>query len=361
MLTQSNKNSIRGTFSKRLLQARKMRGLSLRDLAALLGDKGVSYNALHKYEMGRMMPSSDVLITLSDALKQPIDFFLRPLLVNLKGIAFRKRTSLGAKQEHAINQEASEFFERYMEIEEILGVAGKFKNPFFGHSPIKESADIEKAAIFLRQEWHLGIDALPGVINLLEEKYIKIYEIAAPDKFDGFSGWAGDVPVIVLNKNYPDDRKRLSALHELGHLILAFPADCIDAKMCEKLCTQFAGAMLLPEAILVQNIGRYRTHIALKELEEIKIRYGISCAAIMMRAQKLKIFTESFMKKFWIIWRKQGLHQCENVKWGIPETPVRFNQLILRGVAEELISESMAASLLKEPLSIFRNRLGILS
>jgi Zn-dependent peptidase ImmA (M78 family) len=361
MVTHLSDNSIRDTFSKRLLQARKMRGLSLRDLAALLGKTGVSYNALHKYETSRMMPSSEVLIALSDALEQPADFFLRPLKVNLEDIKFRKRTALGAKQEDAISQKASEFFERYMEIEEALGVAGKFKNPFSGYPAIKTSADVEKAAIFLRKEWNLGADALPSVLTLLEEKYIKIYEIEAPDEFDGFSGRAGDVPVIVLNKTYPDDRKRLSALHELGHLLLLFPNDSIDAKTGEKLCTEFAGAILLPDTVLFQNLGRTRTRVSLEELEEIKVRFGISCAAIMMRAQKLGIFTSSFMKIFWIKWRKLGLHQCENVKWGIPETPKRFNQLILRGVSEELISESMAASLLNEPLAVFRKRMGILS
>jgi Zn-dependent peptidase ImmA (M78 family) len=355
------KNSIRETFSKRLLQARKMRGLSLRDLVMKLGDKGVSYNALHKYEIGRMMPSSDVLIALSTVLEQPTDFFMRPLKVNLEGIAFRKRTTLGAKQEQAISQNASEFFERYMEIEEICGVAGKFINPFSGHSAIRNSSDVEKAAILLRREWNLGSDALPSVITLLEENHIKIYEIVAPQKFDGFSGWAGDVPVIVLNKNYPEDRKRLSALHELGHLMLTFPADCIDMKTNEKLCTEFAAAMLLPDAILIKKLGRHRMHISLQELEEIKIRYGISCAAIMMRAYKLGIFSGSFMRRFWINWRKQGFHDCENVKWGIPETPKRFNQLILRGAAEGLISESKAATMLNEPLSSFRKRLGILS
>jgi Zn-dependent peptidase ImmA (M78 family)/DNA-binding XRE family transcriptional regulator len=361
MVMQLSDNSIRDTFSKRLLQARKMLGLSLRELAEKLGDSGVSYNALHKYETGRMMPSSGVLIMLSDVLGQPADFFLHPLKVNLEHIEFRKRTALGMKQEDAISQKASEFFERYMEIEEALGVAGKFKNPFSEYPHVKTSSDIEQAAIFLRKQWNLGIDALPGVLTLLEEKHIKIYEIDASDKFDGFSGWAGDVPVIVLNRNFPDDRKRLSALHELGHLLLSFPKDSIDSKTGEKFCTEFAGAMLLPNSVLFQNLGRTRTRISLEELEEIKTRFGISCAAIMMRALKLGIFTSSFMKNFWIKWRKLGLNQCERVKWGIPETPKRFNQLILRGVSEELISESKAASLLNEPLAAFRKRMGILS
>lgn len=47
------------------------------------------------------------------------------------------------------------------------------------------------------------------------------------DGFNGLSGWAGDVPVIVLvnwlDRDLP--RKRLTALHELGHLVTKLPED----------------------------------------------------------------------------------------------------------------------------------------
>ena len=43
--------------------------------------------------------------------------------------------------------------------------------------------------------------------------------------FDGLSGWAGKIPVVVVNRRFPADRKRLTALHELAHLLLEFAQD----------------------------------------------------------------------------------------------------------------------------------------
>ena len=59
--------------------------------------------------------------------------------------------------------------------------------------------------------------------------------------------WAGDIPVVVLNQKFPLVRKRLTALLELAHLLVAFPKGQFDHKQVEQFCHAFAGAMLMPE------------------------------------------------------------------------------------------------------------------
>jgi len=51
-------------FGDRLKLARKRAGLSLRDLAARIGSD-VSAQAISKYESGKMLPSSSVLVSLA--------------------------------------------------------------------------------------------------------------------------------------------------------------------------------------------------------------------------------------------------------------------------------------------------------
>jgi Zn-dependent peptidase ImmA (M78 family) len=349
-----NPTIVVATFSSRLAQARRIRGLSLRDLSDALAG-AVSYNALHKYEKGEMMPDGSVLTKLCHALGQRPDFFFRPGTVNLSNVEFRKKASLKAKDEDALKEQSADFFERYLEVEEIVGVAGKFVNPIDGFE-IQNTADIEVAANRMRSAWNLGNDPIPAVLALLEEKHLKVYEANAPDEFEGFSGHAGELPIIVLNKNRPPDRKRLTALHELGHLVLNFAAH-FTPKEIEELCHAFAAALLIPEASFSEVFGGKRKHSTTRELVAIKERWGISCAATMMRAAKLGLIVPSALKRFFTLWNEWGYRKNEPGVWHGQELAHRFEALIHRAASQGLITLTKGAYLAGQSLDTFRRSL----
>ncbi len=189
--------------------------------------------------------------------------------------------------------------------------------------------------------------------ELLEENEIKVIEIETSNEFDGFSGWAdGEIPIIVLNINHNPERKRLTALHELGHLILNINSSLSEYEK-EKICFQFAGAMLLPETSLKSEIGITRSHITIPELITVKETYGISIQAIMARAKDLGIINESrfFSFRKWI--NKNLLEEGLGSFHGI-ESSNRFKRLIYRAASEEIISLSKAANLSNLKLAEFR-------
>lgn len=346
---------IKETFGFRLAQARRMSGISLRGLEAKL-DGVVTAAALHKYEQGKMLPGSEVLNSLCRVFGQKADFFFRPATVSLEKVEFRKRSTLGAKAEEAIKETAADFFERYLEIEELLGVGGKFDNPLAG-VVIRKPEEIEKAAVQLRKAWKLGLDALPGVVTLLEEHHVKVFETDAPESFDGFAGFAGEVPVIALNANFPNDRKRLTALHELAHLVLKF--DGIEPKAVEKLCHRFAAAVLMPESEFRREFGGKRTHISKHELVDLKERFGLSCGAIMMRAAALKLIAPSTLQRFHVLWSKWYGKKNEPGVWELAERAERFETLVYRAASNGDISLSKAAYLLRKPLADFERSLEV--
>jgi Zn-dependent peptidase ImmA (M78 family) len=342
------------TFAKRLEQARKMRGLSLRALSQEV--RGVvTYAALHKYEKAAMLPGSDVLVALAGALKQSADFFFRPLTVSLQKVEFRKRATMPVKQKEAVKEQARDFFERYREVEQLLGLDVDFENPLAG-MVIRAPKDIETAAEKLRQKWLLGVSALPNVLELLEEHQVKVYDLEAPDKFDGLSGWAGELPVVVVNRRFPADRKRLTALHELGHLLLKF-ADQITKKERERLCHRFAGAVLMPKEVFLAEFGGNRDAVSWNELFELKRDFGISIAAIMARARNLGLITENYYISFNIALNTRGWRNPEPVEFPGQEQSNRFEQLLYRAASKELVSLSKAASLAGKPLAAFRDSL----
>src|SRR5690606_37172162 len=111
-------------FASRIKQAQTIGKLSMDDLVAKLLRNGVklSKQAISKYENGESVPSSRNLLALSNALEQPVEFFFREPKLSFERLEFRKvKTRLIKKEEDSIIEGAQDYFERYMEIEELLG------------------------------------------------------------------------------------------------------------------------------------------------------------------------------------------------------------------------------------------------
>ena len=344
-------------LAERLLSARKTAGLSLQDLADKL-KAGITKQALNKYEHGKAKPSGEVLLQIANALKVPADYFYRSSTVKLQDIEFRKQARLGRRDIEQIKGEVADTLERYFELEDLLNINHEFKCSLQGFK-INSKEDIEEAARKLRKEWQLGNAPLPGVFELLEEKQIKIFEVEAEDSFAGMFAKVNNIPVIVINKkNNPPQRKRFTALHELGHLLLDLSAFEHDEKEQEKLCHNFAGAMLLPKDVFIERVGEKRTSISLKELMMIDEYYGISVQAIMARAKSLEIISEPTYRAFNMQVIAAGMKKKDYVEdYCVKEEPRRFTRLLYKAISEEIISMSKAAALSNKRLAEFREEL----
>lgn len=340
-------------FAERLKSARKMKGWSLQDLADNLPIT-ISKQALSKYEQDEAKPSSEVLIALAKALDVKTDYFMREP-IELGPVEFRKKRSLTAKQIDRIKEQVKDHLDRYLEVEELLGIPNEFEPPLMGHF-VKGIQDVEAVAQQLIGKWQLGNDAIPNVIEMLEENGVRVIEIDAPDSFDGLSTFVKGIPVVVISKNYTIERKRFTALHELGHLLLAIDENADK----ERICHAFAGALLLPDDSLEKLIGKKRNNIAPGELVSIKKQFGISVQATMMRAQLKGIIDKGSSQRFWRAMqtnkKEEGLGSYKGV-----EKSYRFEHLVLRLAAEEVVSLSKAANLLGVKLAEFRDRLDALT
>ena len=336
-------------FAERLKSARKMKGWSLQELADNI-DIDITKQALHKYEQNLMKPTGEVLIVLAKALDVKPDYFLREP-VELGVVEFRKKSSLSAKQINSIKEKVRDHLERYLEVEQLLDIKTRFNNPV-KKIQISKVEEVEEVAIKLIKHWNLGYDPIPNVIEMLENNEVRVIEMEAPDAFDGLSTFVGDIPVVVINKNYSVERKRFTALHELGHLVLNIEKSADK----ERICHAFAGALLLPDDCLEKLIGTTRNNIAMGELVSIKEQFGISVQAIMMRAQLKGIVDKSAASRFW---KAIGKNKKEEGlgKFAGREKSYRFEHLVFRLAAEEVVSLSKAANLAGVKLAAFREQL----
>jgi Zn-dependent peptidase ImmA (M78 family)/DNA-binding XRE family transcriptional regulator len=340
-------------FSERLRAARKMNGLSLQDLSDAIQNK-LSKQALNRLESGDSIPDSETISLLNKALNVTTDYFFRETTVALDDIRFRKLKKLPVKEQEQVTGQTVEFLERYLELEDLLGINNTIK--FIPKSyKVKNSGDVESAAKQIRIDWNLGEDPLPNIVEMLEENNIKVYKLEVDKSFSGMSTVIGDkIAVIVLNRNkeIPIVRQRFTALHELAHLYMDLSV--FDDKQCEKMCDLFAGAMLLPGNKLKQHLGEKRNQIIMKELYMIAAQYGISLSAIMYRALNLEIISASYFKFFMIKYNQYNTKEKEFGVYTGKENSERFLQLLMRAVAEEIISTSKAAALNRQKLGDFR-------
>jgi len=334
-------------FARRLLQARKMHGWSLAELREKMGDI-VTIAALSKYEKAKSLPSSKVLIALSETLKVTTDFFFSNFEVELTRIRFRKLTKVPAKDVASIREHAKDFFEKYFRIEEITGA----RKPYQPILKPGQTLDPEAMAEAVRNEWGIGNDPIPNVHALLEDNGIKVWypKNCNPD-FDGFSADTDRGPVAVVSDNIGAPRKRMTALHELAHILLE-PFN-LDEKTEEPLVREFTSAILLPKEALIAAMGETRKKLQFEELFQIKERFGISVAGIIMRAHRLGIINDRLHTGFFRFgagktWRSERKEPRDD-KLGelFPETHSRYRQLVFRAYAEELITLAQAAEFLE--------------
>lgn len=343
------------TFAERFKSARLLNGFSLQDLADKL-ENIVTRQALYRYERGEIIPDSAMIAKLSEAMKVKPDYFFRNTQVEIGKIEFRKHSSLSVKEQNKVVEQTREFLSRYLELEEILHLGLTFRHPLKGFGIVSHAEDIKKAAAQLRTAWDLGQSPIFNLLELLEDKQIKVVCIDADIKFDGMQTWVNnDIPVIAYNKNLTDktDRIRFTLLHELAHLLLQFDEN-LSHQQIEKLCHQFAASVLLPEELLLKELGEHRNRLSIQELGQIKKQYGISMQAIVMQALNHGIINEHYTKQFFNMMKQMGWRFEEPIAYEGIEESNRFDQLIYRALAEELISMGKAAALKNVTLAEFR-------
>ncbi|WP_052594755.1 helix-turn-helix domain-containing protein [Aureispira sp. CCB-QB1] len=342
----------------RIKSARKLKGLSLQNVADELG---VSKQMVSKYENGVSIPPSSKLLSLSKLFDQKVDYFFRSFKIELGEVNFRKKSSFSAKKENSLKEQIKIKLENYLWIESVLGIDSSFNN-IISNKTINSILDIEAVVLSLRNSWSIGVDPIYNIIQLLEDKEIKIIEIYdADDKFDGLATYIDNkYPVIVVNGNFPVERKRFTLLHELGHLLLQIPR-CELAEE-EKFCHRFASEFLLPRKMLINEFGGKRKHISFTELVSIQKKYGISIPAIIYRLVELGVLPKEYHKQFYkkINFNPSLKKTIYHSRFQTPEKSFRFKQLVYRALAQEDISMSKASSLLNKSIESIKENYALI-
>ncbi len=337
-------------IGQRLKLARAASGLSLRELEVAI-DNLVTAQAIGKYERNESMPSSRVLRALAGALRVSEDYLLSTDDMVLDGVEFRKKEMASKREEAFVEGQTLHLLERYLTVEAALGLPSVvWDRPVEAPYPIMAVADAENAARAIRTYWSLGIDPIPNLAELLEERGIKILSVGLSD-IDGLTAKVrrkdGElIPVMVIKEGEWSERKRFTLAHELGHMLM----DTRPGVNPEKAAHRFAGAFLMPAEALWREIGKKRTMISMGEFLRLKELFGASFQAITYRCHDLGIIDAPVYRRLFQIfndrgWRKPPFEEPGALDPSL-ERPRRMERLCFRALAEGVITESKTAEIL---------------
>ena len=344
---------------ERIKMARKRSGLSLRDLAHKMHDT-VTAQAIGKYERNEMTPSLEVLISLTETLDVSLAYLMAPHAIELGEVEFRTKANTSARDRAKVETAVLESVERYLQIERILALdSAAWHCPDSMPAPISNAEQAETLAGNLRKEWDLGVDPIPNMTELLEEKGIKVLIEDLPEKVSGFTCMVrrkgeADVPAVVVNRHVNLERRRFTLAHELAHRII--DATHAEEPELEKWCNRFAGAFLISRVHLQHKVGEKRKAFGYQELIALKRLYRVAASALLVRLEQIGVIHRSSLqyafRTFARGWRSKEPNPLEQASDAAPfEKPRRFERLVYRALAEDMIASSKAAELLRQPVA----------
>lgn len=340
-------------LGQKLLLARKATGLSTRKVAALLFPRiQITHATLANYEKGKTLPPMDALAPLADLYARPLSWFLQPT-PTLSGIRYRAHSSkLSIADKHRYEGHCLRWLDAYIRLEQVLNKPLRAELPL---AKIPSNLSPRKLAAHLRYELDLGSGPIPSVVTLLERVGIRTLEVQTTLPVWALAATLDHTPVVALNPNASADRCRLTAAHELGHLLLGHcspSAAPLSEKELEAAAYEFASCLLIPPAEL-EKACRPRSAVALCQYKE---QFGISMAAMIYAARRENILSEAITKRLWIEFNKRGWKEKEpgTVR---ADRALRFEQLLDAALFNHHLSLPEASRITAIPQPELRHRL----
>lgn len=217
-------------LGQRISEARKSRGKTQEEAAEFLGYSRPTYIAIEK---GERPAKPDEIIKLASFFGRKVNELVRSgepvtdLQPHLRAVADKMKTSgkFQAGLNAAIDQ-LQGLAEDYLELEKLMGSPHRPSYPAEVVLNLKLDP-VEQAEVVANQERNrLGLGDQP-VIDLrstLEwDAGLRIFHTRdLPSSIAGMYAYSAELGAcILINRNHPPERRRVSMLHEYGHFLLS--------------------------------------------------------------------------------------------------------------------------------------------
>ena len=263
--------------------------LSLTDLGERVG---VSKQFLSRIETGSEVASAQLETLLAETLDVLPEFFYRidPNPIVDEQCHFRRQLTTKV----ALRQVARARGEMLKRLVGVLDEHVELPQYKVGEADPESSESIECAAERFRSMFSLGLGPLSSVTRITENAGAVVVRVRGlAQEIDAVS-FATKRPLIALNGDGRSAcRERFGIAHELGHFSLHIGVLTGD-RLTETQANRFASALLLPRTTFAteSRIAMRGSRLNWQGLSELKLRWGVSKAAILFRGRQLGLFSE---------------------------------------------------------------------
>lgn len=302
---------------KQFVFAREFRGYSQTEFAKSID--GLSQSNLSKFEKGFDVLSNKIIDKMIEKLDFPRQFFDKKIYNTIEISHYRKKTTLAKRKVQEFELMCQIIGNIIDEMDQTLDwIDFKFTplNYEEGYTPEISANEARK---------RLGLDrdeAVKEIFRLFESNGIIIYEIDADEKIDGVSFLTKKgYPVIIINKNFSNDRKRFTLAHELGHILMhySFPIPSYRESEVEKEANRFASEFLMPK----EAIRNQLYNLKLSDLGQLKTYWLTSMRSMIYKAYELGCIDQNRYKFFNIEFSRLGYNKKEPIDVSI-DRPTAF-------------------------------------
>jgi len=286
-----------------IVLAREIRGITQSKLSKIA--TSISQGNLSRMEKGKLSVSDSALNELTEILNFPKEFFFqKKVKTPINQFYYRKRVTIPKRKLFKL--------EAFMDLMRMsldnLFIDIELPTLNIPHIDTSSGVSPEEAARKLREYLDLQRGPVRNLVNLLEINGVVVFLIdSESDKFDGITLFTdARHPIIFLNSNLPNDRKRFTLAHELGHLVLhirqrkniftkkQFDEQPDDFKETE--ANRFASEFLMPELDIRNDLAG----LTMILLGQLKNHWQVSMKSLVYRANFLKVISARRAKNLYI-------------------------------------------------------------
>lgn len=261
---------------------REWRGMLGKELAELMG---VTPGYISKIESGQAQLTGSTLQAAAAALRVQPQLLCRGISVEpSEGTHYRSQSRTPQRQRNKVRAAANMTAYMLNEVLNDIGVEWPRALPSFDVD-LLDGGPVE-AAQLVRRMWRIT-DAIEDLAGELEAAGVFILDM--PAEIDTIDAITVRTPgpaeaVILMRSDVPEDRKRHSLAHELGHLVMDLKSSQVGIKDIEDRADRFAGEFLAPYEELHEDLAGI-TPAQMDTIDNLRNYWGVSAASLIKRAR----------------------------------------------------------------------------